>query len=103
MIVTLASAGPFAQSDAVTGGKFDSVVGPAVGFLVTAVQPWSGRATWAGRVTSAAAGLELVVAVAVTAGVACVSGKQAERTTAISRNKTGRNFRICFSEVKYVG
>jgi hypothetical protein len=101
MMVTLASAGPLTQSDVVTGGKFDSDVGPAVGFLVTAVQPWSGRAAWEGTLTIAAAGLGIVVAV--TAGVACVSGKQAERTTAMSSNKTGRNFRICFSEKKFVG
>ena len=75
MIVTLASAGPLTQSDGLTGGKFDSAVGPGVGFWVTTVQPEFSRigvSSATARVT-VGAGLEVVVGarVAVEVGAAC--------------------------------
>ncbi len=107
MIVTLAFAGPLTQSVSVTGGNFDSAVGPGVGFLVTTVQPESGRkGVWPGTVrTVVGAGRETVeaswaTAVAVDVGFACTWGRHPARGMAASIINNKNSLRIRFSEDK---
>ena len=76
MIVTLASAGPFTQSESVMGGKADSAVAPGVGFWVTTVQPELSRMDdCSGNVTTLV-GVSWAIVVAVEVGVVCDLGRQ---------------------------
>ena len=105
MIVTLASAGPLTQSDGPTGGKFDSAVGPGVGFWVITVQLEFSRTgvSFGTVMVTVGAGLEVVVGalVAVDVGAACAWGRQPASITAMSVINTKDTLRTRISMAEY--
>ncbi len=113
MIVTLALAGPLTQSVLVTGGNFDSAVGPGVGFWVMTVQPASGGiSVFCGtKTTVVGAGLAMVEAVVdatlttlvvVAVGDVCAWGRHPASVIATSIHNDNTSLRIHSSEDRYL-
>ena len=102
MIVTLALLGPFVQSVSLTGGNFDSAVGPGVGFSVTTVQPESGSMEDSSGTDSTTVGAGLATVVEVEVGIAWVWGRQPARGIARSSTNNKNTLRIQFSIDKYL-
>jgi hypothetical protein len=101
MIVTLALLGPFVQSVSLTGGNFDSAVGPGVGFWVTTVQPESGSMEDSSGTVSTTVGTGLATVVEVEVGIAWVWGRQPTRGIASSSTNDKNTLRIQFSIDNY--
>ncbi len=102
MIVTLAFAGPFTQSELVTGGKTDSGVGPGVGFVVITVQPESGWKGVPSGTDSTTVGAGRATEVAVEVGVAVTWGRQPAKGSPTSIKNNKNNLRIHISMDKYL-